>query len=76
MRTTGNNMPFTGSEYDNDNGIASYYIDGYLVATLEVSTDVFEDHEEMTEENKQLCYLELTNRVSAFKSDEYLQGEY
>ena len=76
MRTTGNNIPFNGSEYDNENDIASYYIGGYLVATLDVGRDIFEDHEEISEEDKQLCYLEMINRVSDFKANEYLQGEY
>jgi hypothetical protein len=75
MRTIGNNIPFTGTEYDNENDLAFYYEDGFLIATLEVSNDVLEFFDEMTEENKQLCYLEIIKKVNAWKY-EYSTTQY
>lgn len=57
-----------GAYYDWTANISTYYADGFSIATLNHDSEVFEDLEEMTEEDKDFYYTEMNNN-----RDEYLK---
>ena len=48
---------------------AYYYIDTYVVATLEIQSDNFETFEEMTEMKADTIYLEMYKEIEEFKNE-------
>lgn len=63
---TGNKQDYV--YYNWDTNISSHYINGYCVATLEHTTDTFDNHETMTREDMDYSYAEmLKNRNKYFK---------
>lgn len=66
MRTFGNNNPFNGSEYYPENNTASYYVDGYVVAHLDFNTDTFEQEEDMTDDDADFYYDEMTRDKNTY----------
>lgn len=67
MYTTGNNKPFNGAEYNSEENLAKYYEGGYVVAVLDFSTDVFDNYEDMSEEDKDLIYSEMVKEKNSYE---------
>lgn len=67
MRTIGNNIPLNGSEYDSEENTATYYEDGFSVATLNFNTDEFEDLKEMTTEDEEFYYSEMSKSKNEYE---------
>lgn len=60
-----------GVEYDYYSDMAEYYKDGYVVATLNFSADNFEQHEDMTEDEADTYYNEMTAERNDIINDDY-----
>lgn len=75
MKTTGNQKRFTGAEYNQYDNTATYYDNGYEVATLNFDTNEFEDHDEMTEQQKDDYYAEMVE-VKECHEDKELDNPY
>lgn len=50
MRTIGNNIPFTGAEYNSENDTAEYFDKGFTIATYNYNNGEFEDLEGLTDD--------------------------
>lgn len=77
MKTTGNNQPFNGAEYDNETNTAAYYINGYMVIELDLNTDITEEHDDMSSSDADIYYKEMVKEANLFIEDEtneYLIG--
>lgn len=59
METTIKTTLKQGAEYDQYSHKSTFHVNGFLVATLDHSSDVFEEHEDMTEADKDYYYKEM-----------------
>ena len=58
MKTILNNIPYTGAEYDNEYNKSSYYVNGFLVASLCFDKDLFETHDASFSQEDLDCFHE------------------
>lgn len=68
MRTILNNTPLTGATYNSYEQISEYYLNGISVASLTFSTDEFESDEDVSEEDKDFYYSEMTKEKQAYEN--------
>jgi hypothetical protein len=59
------------TEFRADENAASVYDGKYCVATLNFNDDDFEAHDEMTEQEANEYYLQMTQEKEAYETDNY-----
>lgn len=59
MRTIGNNIPFTGAEYNPEDNTAEYFVDGFAIATYDFDGGEWEDFEGMDDDEWEIVCGEM-----------------
>jgi len=67
MMTIGNNIKFTGAEYEQYGNCSRYYVDGHIVANLDFDSGDYEFDIDTTEDDKDNIYSEMIEAKERFE---------